>query len=60
MVTHLRSLVVRLVVEVFEEEEEHNGVHADPPDKGARVVAFNEQKLERVQHDAYKLHLETT
>lgn len=49
---------VGLVVEVFEEEEEHNGVHSDPPDECARVVAVDEQQLERVYHYTYKLNLE--
>lgn len=49
---------VGLVVEVFEEEEEHDGVHADPPDEGAGVVAVDEQQLERVHHYTYELHLE--
>lgn len=40
--TYPGSLTVRLVVEVSEEEEEHNSMHADPPDESARVVALNE------------------
>lgn len=35
--------LVRLVVELLEQEEEHDGVHADPPDEGTGVVAVDEQ-----------------
>ena len=49
---------VRLVVEVFKEEEEHDGVHSDPPDESTRVVTVDEQQLERVHHYTYELHLE--
>lgn len=48
---------VRLVVELLEEEEEHDGVHADPPDESTRVVAVDEQQLESVNHDGHKLCL---
>ena len=52
-------LSVALVVELVEEEEEHHSVKSDPPDKGLRVVAVYEEKLERVNHDKYELqHLE--
>lgn len=47
---HLALLIVRLVVEVAEEEVEHYGVHADPPDEGLRVVAVDEEQLERMYH----------
>lgn len=48
-------LRVGLVVEVFEKEEEHDGVHADPPDERSRVVAVDEQQLEGVHHDTHEL-----
>lgn len=48
---------VRLVVELLEEEEKHDSVHADPPDERTRVVAVNEQQLKRVNHDRHKLCL---
>lgn len=51
---------VGLVVEVFEKEEEHDGVHADPPDESARVVAFDEQQLECMHHNADELNLESS
>lgn len=38
----LEFALVGGLVELVEEEEEHDGVHADPPDKGARVVAVDE------------------
>lgn len=50
-------LAVGLVVEVLEEEEEHDCVHADPPDEGTRVLALDEQQLERVRHYADELGL---
>lgn len=51
------GLPVGLPVEVSEEEEEHDGVHADPPHEGLRVVAVDEEQLERVQHYEHKLGL---
>lgn len=51
---------VRALVELVEQEEEHDGVHSDPPDEGFRVVAVDEQQLEGVHHDGDKLdHLQT-
>ena len=52
-------VVVGLLVELGEEEEEHDGVHSDPPDKRSRVVALDEEQLEGVGHDADELdHLQ--
>jgi len=49
-----------LLIEFFEQEEEHDGVHANPPDKCLRVVAVDEQKLERMDHDRQELqHLQS-
>jgi hypothetical protein len=48
---------VGLIVEFFEQEEEHDGVHADPPYEGFRVVAFGEEELESVEHDSDELNL---
>lgn len=56
---HLEAALVRGLVELVEEEEEHDGVHADPPDEGARVVAVDEEELEGVHHDRDELeHLQ--
>lgn len=56
------SPLVRFVcalVELVEQEEEHDGVHSDPPDERSRVVAVDEQQLEGVHHDSDKLdHLQ--
>lgn len=49
IITYLALLEVCLFVEVREEVVEEHGVHADPPDEGAWVVAVNKQQLERVQ-----------
>lgn len=50
---------VRVLVELVEQEEEHDGVHSDPPDERLRVVAVDEEQLERVHHDCHKLdHLQ--
>lgn len=35
-------LAVSLVVEFFEEEEEHHSVHSDPPNEGTGVIAVDE------------------
>lgn len=37
------SLFVRLLVEVIEQEVEHNGVQQYDPSKCLRVIAFDEQ-----------------
>lgn len=50
---------VRLLVELLEQEEEHDSVHSDPPDEGLRVVAVDEEKLESMQHDENELDLQT-
>lgn len=52
-------LVIRLVVKLFEEEEEHYSMHSNPPDKGTRIVAVDEEKLEGMDHNSYELNLET-
>jgi hypothetical protein len=49
--------IVGLFVELLEKEEEHNGVHANPPDEGFRVIAVGEEKLEGVKHDSDELNL---
>lgn len=54
------SVEVRLSVEVPEEEEEHDGVHSDPPDENSGVVTVDEEELERVDHDEDELHLKQT
>lgn len=35
--------VVLFVVEFFEQEEEHNGVHSNPPDECSRIIAVDEE-----------------
>lgn len=52
-----RLLLVSLLVEVGEEEVEHDGVHSNPPDKSAGVVAVGEKQLEGVQHNHHELNL---
>lgn len=51
------SIIVRLIVEFFEEEEEHDCVHTDPPDKCSWIVAVYEEELECMDHNAHKLNL---
>lgn len=51
-----RRFRVRLLVELLEQEEEHDGVHADPPDESFWIVAVDEQQLESVDHDGQELH----
>lgn len=40
MKTHLFN--IGLFVEFSEQEEEHNGVHSNPPDEGFGIITFNE------------------
>lgn len=49
--------VVCLIVEFFEEEEEHDRVHSDPPHKRTGVITINKQQLEGMYHDSDELHL---
>jgi len=48
-----------LIVKLLEQEEEHYGVHADPPDESLWVVAVDKEQLERMYHDSQELqHLQ--
>lgn len=49
--------LVRGLVKFVEQEQEHKGVHADPPDERSRIITFDEEQLECVYHDGDKLHL---
>lgn len=49
--------VVGLFVKFFEQEEEHDSMHANPPYEGFWIVAIDEEKLKSVKHDKYKLNL---
>jgi hypothetical protein len=55
--TYFPLLLVSLFVEFIEEEEEHDSMHANEPHKCTRVVAINEQQLEGMYHNRYKLDL---
>lgn len=46
-----------MLIEFLEEEEEHDGVHSNPPHKGLRVVAVDEEKLESMKHNENELNL---
>lgn len=58
--TYRNAVPVGCLVELVEQEEEHNGVHADPPDKSFWIIAVNEEQLEGVNHDQNKLNLQGT
>lgn len=51
--------LVGLFVELFEQEEEHDGVHSNPPDEGFRIITVDEQELESVKHDENELNLKS-
>lgn len=51
--------LIRGLVELVEQEQEHDGMHANPPDERLRIVALDEQQLEGMHHDRHKLHLNT-
>lgn len=44
-------------VKFVEQKEEHDGVHANPPDERSWIVAVNEQQLECMNHNSYELNL---
>lgn len=54
------SEFVGTLVEFVEQEEEHDGMHANPPHKRPWIVAVDEQQLECVYHDGDELNLECT
>ena len=49
--------IVGLFVELFEEEEEHNSMHSNPPHEGFWIIAVNEEKLESMSHNCNELDL---
>lgn len=51
-------LAVRLLVEVREQEQEHDAVQSDPHHETFRVVAVGKQQLELVREDCHKLQLQ--
>lgn len=50
---------VSVFVKLGEKEPEENGVEPDPVHEASGVVAADEEQLERVSEDHYKLNLET-
>jgi len=56
--TYHETVFVGCLVELVEEEEEHDSVHSDPPDKCLRIIAIDEEQLESVHHDQYELNLQ--
>jgi len=53
-------LLVRLLVEVIEQEVEHDGVQQDDPSECLRVIALSEQQLGRVDEHHNELDLKKT
>ena len=49
--------VILLHVEVGEKDEENDSIQRYPVDEKHRVVAFDKQKLRRMQHDSDELNL---
>lgn len=45
------------LVEFIEKEEEHDGVHTDPPNECFWIVAVDEKQLECMYHDSHELDL---
>lgn len=41
--TYRFTALVGLFVEFIEQEEEHNGMHTDPPNESFRIIAINEE-----------------
>lgn len=58
--TYRSASFVGLFVEFIEQEEEHNGMHANPPHKGFRIIAIDEQQLEGMDHNQNELNLKRT
>jgi hypothetical protein len=48
-------LCIALLVKLIEEEEKHDGMHADPPYKSFGIIAVDEEELECVYHDCNEL-----
>lgn len=50
--------IIRLKIELSEQEEEHNSVHSDPPHESSWIVTiWSCQKLEGVNEDENELNL---
>jgi len=48
------------LVEVIEQEVEHNSVHQNDPRERLRVVAFDEEQLRRMNEDHDELYLKSS
>lgn len=55
--SHTHSFLVRLLIEVVEQEVEHDGVQQNDPSERLGVVAFDEQQLRRVDEHHDELYL---
>jgi len=54
-------LLVRFIVEVAEEEVEHYGVYANPPNEDFWIIAIDEKQLESMDYHEDKLnHLQSS
>lgn len=56
--TDTHPLFVRMLVEIVEQDVEHDRVHQDEPDERLRVVTLDEQQLDRVYEHHDELHLD--
>lgn len=54
---HFLLSKISLFVEIGEQEIKHDRMHSDPPNEGFWIVAFDKQKLERMDHNQYELNL---
>lgn len=57
MIVSTYPFLVRLLVEVIEQEVEHDGVQQDDPSECLRVIALSEQQLGRVDEHHNELDL---
>ena len=56
-ITYRSAALVGLFVEFIEQEEEHNSMHANPPNKSFGIITVNEEQLEGMYHNGNKLYL---
>lgn len=53
---YLSFAFVRLIVELSEQKEKHNGMHPNPPNERLWIIAVNKEKLKSMNHDKNELN----
>lgn len=57
LTTYRSTALIGLFVEFIKQKEEHDGMHANPPNESFRIITVNEKQLEGMNHNSDKLNL---